>query len=479
MDQSGQQIPQQWSPEPDAGGPQPPAGPADHQLPHYGPTAPYGAPQNYPQQGYPQPVMQQQAQYPQQPQQSYPVPPVPQQQYAQPPMPPQPYPQAQQPYPQQQQPYVPQQQYPQPPMPPQQYAQPPQQGYPGAPVPPQQYPQPPMQQPYPQQPYPQQPYVQQPYPPAPQPPQQPYVPQQQYAQAPPQQQPMPQQYPQPQQHAYVPPFGMSGAVAQAPTAPPQAAQPPQQPVAPQIPQQFSPSASQSSAQLPSPDQSGGAPVSFPPPANPPKVRDAFLNGARPFLQPGEQVFYGFILKLDSAIEETPEDFKIGIAGQHHLLGDVHRASAKINKGMKWAANPMDALNEKLTDKLTEKANDALFRSLAGPVFTGGWTSQAGWLVRYVRATAEDYGPGAYGAVTNQRYLVFRGARVGGSDMRLVYGIPRTVISGVRLENGKEALKHGRTPRAELHFSDGSMVATMMPGKQGEQLAAVLQPPAHG
>jgi hypothetical protein len=59
-------------------------------------------------------------------------------------------------------------------------------------------------------------------------------------------------------------------------------------------------------------------------------------------------------------------------------------------------------------------------------------------------------------------------------MRLVYAVPRTVIAGVRLENGKEAIKHGRTPRAELHFTDGSMVATMMPGRQGEQVAAVLQ-----
>ncbi len=154
---------------------------------------------------------------------------------------------------------------------------------------------------------------------------------------------------------------------------------------------------------------------------------------------------------------------------------MHRASTKMNRGMKWASSPMDAFTEKLTDK----ANEALTRHLAGPVFVGGWTSQAGWFIRYVRATAEDYGPGAYGAVTNQRYLVFRGARVGGSAMRLVYAVPRTVIVGVRLENGVEAIKHGRTsPRAELYFSDGSMVATMMPSKQGEQLAAVLRPPTY-
>jgi hypothetical protein len=204
------------------------------------------------------------------------------------------------------------------------------------------------------------------------------------------------------------------------------------------------------------------------------VREAFLTGAAPFLQPGEQVYYGFMLKLDSTIEETPEDLKIAIDGQHHLLGDIHRASAKMNRGMKWAVRPGEALAE----RLAEKATDAMFRAMAGPVFTGGWMSQAGWFIRYVRATSEDYGPGAYGAVTSQRYLVFRGARAGGSAMRLVYGVPRTAIAGVRLENGKDALKHGRTPRAELHFTDGSMVATMMPGKQGEQLAAVLQPPMY-
>jgi len=142
--------------------------------------------------------------------------------------------------------------------------------------------------------------------------------------------------------------------------------------------------------------------------------------------------------------------------------------------MRWAMAPGEALSE----KLAEKATDAMFKALAGPVFVGGWLSQAGWFIRYVRATSEDYGPGAYGAVTNQRYLVFRGARLGGAAMRLVYAVPRTAIAGVRLEGGKDALKHGRTPRAELHFTDGSMVATMMPGKQGEQLAAVLQPPRY-
>ena len=358
MDQSAQQFPQQWTPEPEpADAPQQPVAPPDHQVPHYGAPA----------------------------------------QYAPPPQ--------QQPYPQQQ--YAPPQQYPQ------QYA----------------------------------------------PPQQPYVP------------PQPQPQPQPQQ-AYVPPFGQSAGAVQAPIAPPQPQ--PQQPPAPQIPHQFSPSSSQSSAMLPSADQSGGAPVSFPPPPNLPQVRDAFRNGAAPFLQPGEQVFYGFMLKLDSTIEETPHELKIAIEGQHHLLGDINRASGKMNRGIKWAVAPGEALSE----KLAEKATDAMFKALAGPVFVGGWLSQAGWLIRYVRATSEDYGPGAYGAVTNQRYLVFRGARLGGAAMRLVYAVPRTAIAGVRLEGGKDALKHGRTPRAELHFTDGSMVATMMPGKQGEQLAAVLQPPQY-
>ncbi|WP_051451207.1 hypothetical protein [Actinospica robiniae] len=445
MDQSAQQFPQQWTPEPEpVDAPQQPVAAPGHQAPHYGAPAQYAPP---PQQQYVPPQQYAQPQYPQQP---YPPQQYPQPQYPAPAYPP---PMPQQPYPQQQQ-------YAQ-----QQYAQPqyPQQPYPPQPPAPQQYAPPPPQ--YPQQPYPQQ-YA---------PPQQPYAPPQQ------QQQPQPQfqQQPPPQQ-AYVPPFGQSSGAVQAPMAPPAPPQQqpqypqPQQPPAPQIPQQFSPSSSQSSATLPPMDQSGGAPVSFPPPPNLPKVRDAFLTGAGPFLQPGEQVFYGFMLKLDSTIEETPHELKIAIEGQHHLLGDINRASGKMNRGIKWAVAPGEALSE----KLAEKATDAMFKALAGPVFVGGWVSQAGWLIRYIRATSEDYGPGAYGAVTNQRYLVFRGARLGGAAMRLVYAVPRTAIAGVRLEGGKEALKHGRTPRAELHFTDGSMVATMMPGKQGEQLAAVLQPPQY-
>lgn len=412
MDQSAQQFPQQWTPEPEpVDAPQQPVAPPNYQAPHYGAPARYAPP---PQQQYVQLQQYAQPQYPQQPYppQQYAQPQYPQQQYAAPPMPQQPYP------------------------PQQQYAQPQ----------------------YPQQPYPPQAPVPQQY----APPQQPY------------------QQPQPQQ-AYVPPFGQS-MPAPAPQLPQQQPpQPPQQQPAPQIPQQFSPSSSQSLPQQPQPqpplppmDQSGGAPVSFPPPPNLPKVRDAFLNGAAPFLQPGEQVFYGFMLKLDSTIEETPHELKIVIEGQHHVLGDINRASGKMNRGLRWAMAPGEALSE----KLAEKATDAMFKALAGPVFAGGWLSQAGWFVRYVRATSEDYGPGAYGAVTNQRYLVFRGARLGGAAMRLVYAVPRTAIAGVRLEGGKDALKHGRSPRAELHFTDGSMVATTMPGKQGEQLAAVLQPPRY-
>jgi hypothetical protein len=314
-------------------------------------------------------------------------------------------------------------------------------------MPPQQYAQPQ----YPPQPYPQQ------------------------ASVPPQQYAPPQQYVQPQQYAQPYP---PQPYPQQPPAPPQQYAPPQPP--PQIPHQFSPQPPypqpqpQQQPQLPQMDQSGGAPVSFPPPPNPPKVRDAFLNGAGPYLQPGEQVYYGFMLKLDSNIEETPRELKIAIEGQHHLLGDINRATGKMNRGIKWAVAPGEALSE----RLAEKATEAMFKALAGPVFVGGWVSQAGWFIRYVRATSEDQGPGAYGAVTNQRYLVFRGGRLGGSPMRLVYAVPRTAIAGVRLEAGKDAVKRGRTPRAELHFTDGSMVATMMPGKQGEQLAAVLQPPRY-
>lgn len=213
----------------------------------------------------------------------------------------------------------------------------------------------------------------------------------------------------------------------------------------------------------------------PPPPNLPPVRDAFLRGAAPFLQPGEQVYYGFVLKLDDTIEETPREFQIEIEGQHHVLGDVHRANVKINKGVKWATNPLDALNERIAEKSTE----ALARHLAGPVFAGGWQSQAGLFIRYVRATREDYGPGAFGAVTSHRYLVFRAGRMGGSAMRLVYALPRPAIIGVRTEGTKDAVLHGRTPRAELHFTDGSMVATLMATKQGAQLAAILQPQPPG
>ena len=362
---------------------------------------------------YAQPQYQGQVQG--QPYQNPPAGPQYPQPYAQPqyqPYPPAPQQYPQQPYPQAQQRPQPQPQYQ---APPQQYAAPPQQQYPQA---------------YAQQPqYP----TQNPYPPVP--PQQ-FAPQNQFPPAP------PQQYP-PQQYAPQNPY---------PTAPPQQYPPQNQypPAAP--PQQYAPQQ--------------------PPPA--PKVRDAFAKGAAPYLQPGEQVYYGFILKIDDTIEETPREFQIEIEGQHHALGDVHRASAKINKGMKWAANPLDALNE----RLAEKATEALSRHLAGPVFVGGWQSQAGLLVRYIRATSEDYGPGAYGAVTNQRYLVFRGARLGGSAMRLVYAVPRSAIAGVRLEGTKDAVLHGRTPRAELHFTDQSMVATMMPTKQGEQLQAAFLQPVH-
>ena len=260
--------------------------------------------------------------------------------------------------------------------------------------------------------------------------------------------------------------GSTPAFQAAPHFPPQQfAAPPQFPPQPQPfpvrgPPQAMPQGVQS--QLPTMD--------FPPPPNLPPVRDNFINGAGQFLEPGEQVYYGFILKLDDTIEETPRDLAIAIEGRHHALGEINRASRKVNRGMKWATDPMGAV----VDKLVDKGNEALNKKLAGPVFLGGWTSQAGWFIRYLRATAEDYGPGAYGAITSRRYLIFRAARLGGSDMRLVYAVPRTTIAGVRLEGTKNAAMHGRTPRAELHFADGSMVATMMPTKSGEQLAAILQ-----
>jgi hypothetical protein len=544
MDQSAQQAPQQWTPEPEpVDALQQHVDAPERHLPHYGIDAPYvdqgqgqgqGQGQAFPSQASVPDFAQAYQQGAPAGQQQVPQQPVPQQQMPQQPMmqqPLMPQPSASQPFssaapyqqqfqPQVAQPYdaVPsqpfqgqqsqqmaqpfsQQQYagqppqvpPAPQMPPQQLFQslpspgpqvspPPQmppQPFPGQQFQAPQFPQQPQQPQFPQQP--QQPQF-------PQQPQQPYPGQQQpqFQQSPqfPQQSAYPQAgaapaqapHPQPGQQPYVPPFGQSAASFQPPAA--------AAPQAPQIPHQFSPSSSQSSPQLPlsdsqqqphlPPQGQAGPPVSFPPPPNPPKVRDAFLNGAAPFLQPGEQVYYGFILKLDSTIEETPEDLKIAIEGQHNVLGDIHRASGKMNRGMKWAADPLGSLGEKLTDQ----ANEAMFRHLAGPVFTGGWTSQAGWFIRYVRATSEDYGPGAYGAVTSQRYLVFRGARLGGAAMRVVYGVPRTAIAGVRIEGGKDALKHARTPRAELHFTDGSMVATMMPGKQGEQLAAVLQPPTY-
>jgi hypothetical protein len=167
---------------------------------------------------------------------------------------------------------------------------------------------------------------------------------------------------------------------------------------------------------------------------------------------------------------------IAIEGQHRVLGGISRADRKLGRGLKWAFNPLDAASE----RLAEKGREALDRKLAGPVFIGGWESQAGWFIRYVRATQEDYGPGSWGVITDRRYLVFRAGRAGGSAMRLVYGVPRTVIAGVRTEGSKDAALHGRAPRAELHFTDGSMVATMMATKQGQRVAEILavqqQPP---
>ncbi|WP_194916585.1 hypothetical protein, partial [Catenulispora rubra] len=208
---------------------------------------------------------------------------------------------------------------------------------------------------------------------------------------------------------------------------------------------------------------------FPPPPNLVPPRDRLVEGAMPFLEPGETVYYGFILKLDDTIPETPRELAIAIEGQHRVLGGVTRADKKLNKGLKWALNPLDAMNERLAEKGTE----ALSRKLAGPVFLGGWDSTAGWFIRYSRATREDYGPGSWGVLTDRRYLIFRAGRAGGSSMRLVHGVPRTAIAGVRTEGTKDAALHGRTPRAELHFTDGSMVATMMPTKQAQQVAAIL------
>ena len=181
------------------------------------------------------------------------------------------------------------------------------------------------------------------------------------------------------------------------------------------------------------------------------------------------MYYGFILKLDDTIPETPRELMIAIEGQHRVLGGINRADRKLGKGLRWALNPLEAANERLAEKGTE----ALNRKLAGPVFLGGWESQAGWFIRYARATREDYGPGSWGVLTDRRYLIFRAGRAGGSSMRLVYGVPRTAIAGVRTEGTKDAALHGRTPRAELHFADGSMVATMMPTKQGQRVAEIL------
>lgn len=211
------------------------------------------------------------------------------------------------------------------------------------------------------------------------------------------------------------------------------------------------------------------PAGFPPPPNHTPPRDRLVEGAAPYLEPGETVYYGFILKLDDAIPEVPHELMIAIEGRHRVLGGITRADKKMNKGLKWALNPLDAMNE----RMSEKSVEALNRKLAGPVFVGGWDSQAGWFIRYCAATREDYGPGSWGVLTDRRYLIFRAGRAGGSSMRLVYGVPRTMIAGVRTEGTKGAALRGRTPRAELHFTDGSMVATMMPTKQGERVAAIL------
>lgn len=402
-------------------------------------------------QQYPQP------QYPQQPADSpQPHP----QQY------PQPQPQMPHYGPQQQMPNGPApQQYPQPPANPpypQQYPQHPQ---PPAPAPyPQQYPPPSAPGPYPrqpagpyQQPYAPAPGAPQPYPPAPHYPQAPQFPPQQPHQypnppmpAPPQPQPQPQQYQNPPM-----------------PAPPQMQAQMQQYQHPPMP--APPRMMHAQAPYMPPEQAGPA-VGFPPPMNWTPPRDALVSGAAPFLESGEQVYYGFPLKLDDTIEQTPRELMIAIEGQHHTLGEINRAQRKINRGMKWAFNPMDAASE----MIAEKSVEALNKKLAGPVFLGGWESQAGLFIRFSRATREDYGPGAWGVITSHRYIIFRAGRMGGAAMRMVYAVPRTAIAGVRLEGTKDAMLHGRTPRAELHFTDGSMVATMMATRQGEQLAAILQ-----
>ncbi|MBS2535011.1 hypothetical protein KGQ20_19770, partial [Catenulispora sp. NF23] len=211
------------------------------------------------------------------------------------------------------------------------------------------------------------------------------------------------------------------------------------------------------------------PASFPPPPNLAAPRDRLAQGAAPFLEPGERVYYGFILKLDDTIPETPRELMIAVEGQHRVLGGIDRADKKVGRGFKWAFNPLDAASE----RIAERGREALDRKLAGPVFIGGWESQAGWFIRYARATRQDYGPGAWGVLTDRRYLIFRAGRAGGSAMRLVYGVERTLIAGVRTEGTKDAALHGRTPRAELHFTDGSMVATMMATKQSTQIAEIL------
>jgi hypothetical protein len=199
------------------------------------------------------------------------------------------------------------------------------------------------------------------------------------------------------------------------------------------------------------------------------ARDKLVQDSAPFLEQGEVVYYGFILKLDDTIPETPRELMIAIEGQHHVMGGIARADRKIGRGLKMTFNPLEAMSE----RLAEKGQEALNRKLAGPVFLGGWESQAGLFIRYVRATSEDYGPGAWGVLTDRRYIVFRAGRMGGSSMRLVYAVPRTAIAGVRTEGTKAAALHGRTPRAELHFADGSMVATMMATRQSDQVAAIL------
>ncbi|MEY9928117.1 hypothetical protein ABH926_002751 [Catenulispora sp. GP43] len=267
------------------------------------------------------------------------------------------------------------------------------------------------------------------------------------------QQPAAQQYPAPPAAPNQP--WQQPAPYQAPPAAPNQGW--QQPPAPAyLPQQPQP---QAQPQL----------TSFPPPPNLATPRDRLVDGAAPFLEPGESVYYGFILKLDDTIPETPRELMIAIEGQHRVLGGISRADKKMNKGLKWALNPMDAMNE----RIAEKSVEALNRKLAGPVFLGGWDSQAGWFIRFARATREDYGPGSWGVLTDRRYLVFRAGRAGGSSMRLVHAVPRTLIAGVRTEGTKDAALHGRTPRAELHFTDGSMVATMMPTKQGQKVQAIL------